>query len=57
MSHYHCLFCGGDVTPTPEMVESLQKGELLGLAHLGEFVEMAERRPMTREEVALLWKK
>lgn len=47
---YNCLFCGRRVMPTPAQLRELQEGRLLGFGHVGEFVEMSARRPLTREE-------
>jgi hypothetical protein len=42
---YHCVFCGRLVDPTPELKAQLAEGAIIGLAHVGEFVEMSARQP------------
>ena len=42
MKEHHCVLCGyGD--PTPEQLERLKKGELVGIVHVGELVALSAR--------------
>lgn len=48
---YRCICCGQVVFPNAKQIEEIEAGRITALAHLGELVELSERRPLNRDEM------
>ena len=51
-----CCLCHRPVEPSPEQRAQLASGEIIGVAHVGEFVSASARMPASSDTVRLSFK-